>query len=225
MCGRFTLFTDEQELIDEFAIENSFTYEQSFNIAPSQHVLAIINNGKENRAGQLHWGLIPPWAKDKKIAYKMINARGETLAEKPSFKRAFQSRRCIIPTSGFYEWKRTEDGKKPYFIRLKNQDLFAFAGLWEKWKDPISEEDIYTCTIVTTSPNKMMANLHDRMPLLLDRKNQEDWLNPQMKDKDYLQQLVKPFPSEEMTAYEVSTAVNKPVYNGPELVERLSGNS
>ena len=222
MCGRFTLYSTEQVLINEYAIENSFTYEESFNIAPSQRVLAIINNGKKNRAGQLLWGLIPPWAKDKKIAYKMINARGETLAEKPSFKRAFQSRRCIIPTSGFYEWKRTEDGKKkPYFIHLKNNKLFAFAGLWEKWNDPATEEDIFTCTIVTTAPNEMMANLHDRMPLLLENKHQDDWLNPDIKDTDYLQQLVKPFPSEHMTAYEVSTAVNKPTHNGSELIEPI----
>jgi putative SOS response-associated peptidase YedK len=155
MCGRFTLFTDFNQLIDRFTIEAAFTkyeYQMSYNIAPSHSVVAVINDGTKNRLGYLKWGLVPSWAKDEKIGYKMINARGETLAEKPSFRNAFKKKRCLIVADSFYEWKKTQERKIPTCIKLKSDEPFGMAGLWESWKSPIGET-IYSCSIITTQPN------------------------------------------------------------------------
>ncbi|WP_078556043.1 SOS response-associated peptidase [Bacillus alkalicellulosilyticus] len=221
MCGRFTLHADEQELIQTFQLRNEITVPRSYNIAPGQPIFAVIQQGQERRGGLLQWGLIPSWAKDRKNAYKMINARGETIAEKPSFKKAFAKRRCLLPTTGFYEWKQTADGKKPYFIRMADEQLFAFAGLWEKWIDPESQETVFSCTIVTTFPNELMSSLHNRMPLLLSKEGQQDWLNPELTDVEELEKWIQPYPSEEMVAYEVSTFVNKPSNNDHSCIAPL----
>lgn len=221
MCGRFTLFSSKQEIANTFEVMNEFSVEQRYNIAPSQLILAIIQDGESRRAGQLTWGLIPSWAKDKRIGAKMINARGETIAEKPSFKRAFQSRRCIIPTNGFYEWKNTARGKQPFFIFVKDEPIFAFAGIWEKWVDPQSSEPIFSCTIITTDANETIQPLHHRMPVILNKEAQHIWLNNEDFSKQKLQSLIHPYTAEKIATYPVSTLVNSPKNDNRKCIEKV----
>jgi putative SOS response-associated peptidase YedK len=219
MCGRFTLTVDPADLQDVFG---DFIFPTQFapryNIAPSQPVLAIPNDGK-NKADFFLWGLIPSWAKDPTIASKLINARGETVAEKPSFRGSFKYKRCLISADGFYEWK-AEAGKKaktPYFIHMKNRKPFAFAGLWDEWHSPDGNM-LRTCTIITTSPNELMSDLHNRMPVILDKSQFADWLNPMPQTLENLIHLLQPFPAEKMSAYPVSTLVNAPSNDRAELI-------
>lgn len=224
MCGRFTLFSDYETLIDQFQIEAAFdesNYHYSYNIAPSQQVVSIINDGTKNRMGFLRWGFIPSWAKDEKIGYKMINARAETLAEKPSFRNAYKKRRCIIVADSFYEWKRTADRKIPMRIKLKTDEPFGMAGLWEAWQSP-EGKNIYSCTVITTIPNNLMSTIHDRMPVILKPEDIKNWLNPSIEDLDFLNSLLKPFDDSFMEAFEVSTDVNSPKNNGACLIEKIS---
>ncbi|QHZ48443.1 SOS response-associated peptidase [Bacillus sp. NSP9.1] len=223
MCGRFTLFSEFDDIIARFAIKQMTSAEDyipSYNIAPSQKILACINDGAHNRLGRLQWGFIPPWSKDEKIGYKMINARAETLSEKPSFRKPLVSKRCIIPADGFYEWKRVDaKTKKPMRIKLKSDGLFSFAGLWEKWQ-PADGKPVYTCTIITTKPNDLMKDIHDRMPVILKPGDEQEWLRPANQDIRYLESLLKPYPSDEMEAYEVQSLVNSPKNNFPELIKK-----
>ncbi|WCK55175.1 SOS response-associated peptidase [Aneurinibacillus sp. Ricciae_BoGa-3] len=210
MCGRFTLTTPLDVLLDRFqattAIED---YTPRYNIAPSQQILTLINNGKENRLGYLKWGLIPYWAQDPKIAYKMINARAESIDQKPSYKHSFKNKRCLVIADSFYEWKR-EDGKKsPHRIRLKSEQPFAFAGLWDKWVSG-DGEPVYSCTIITTKPNDLMASIHDRMPVILTKQQEKIWLDRDVKDTDLLKRFLVPYDAKEMEAYQVSNLVNSP---------------
>ncbi|MBB6444951.1 SOS response-associated peptidase [Bacillus benzoevorans] len=224
MCGRFTLLADFNTIIDRFEIEAAIAeelYHPSFNIAPSHSILAVINDGSKNRLGYLRWGLVPSWAEDEKIGYKMINARAETLAQKPSFRDAYQKRRCVVLADSFYEWKRHEDNAKtPMRIKLKSDELFAMAGIWERWKSP-KGNTLFTCTIITTSPNELMKDIHDRMPVILQREDEKIWLDPSIQDTNRLNQLLKPFPQEWLEAYEVSSLVNSPKNNSPSLIERV----
>lgn len=224
MCGRFALYADYDTLLKRFDIEETAigqaAYEERYNVAPSQEILAIISDGQNNRLGTLRWGLIPPWAKDKKIGYKMINARGETAAEKPSFRHAFKKKRCLIPANAFYEWKKDASGKKPMLIHLAQDELFAFAGLWETWKSP-EGKTIHSCTILTTGPNELMADIHDRMPVILTKKAERVWLDPEIQDPEVLKELIKPYASGELQAYEVSEAVNSPKNEGAELIREI----
>lgn len=219
MCGRFTLTVEEQVIEKLYKITNSISgeYHQRYNIAPSQTILTIMNDGTNNRAGYLKWGLIPFWAKDPKIGYKMINARAETLQEKASFKYAYKKRRCLILADGFYEWKRDGSEKKPMRITLKENNVFAMAGLWEKWTSP-AEETIHSCTIVTTKPNELMQNIHDRMPVILTKESEKLWLDRSMVDPYILQEALQPYDAKEMIAYEVSSLVNSPRNEGEELI-------
>ncbi|WP_428911211.1 SOS response-associated peptidase [Niallia sp. Krafla_26] len=223
MCGRFTLTAQFTEIIDRFEIEAAIAeelYQLSYNVAPSQSVLSVINDGKKNRLGYLRWGLIPSWAKDEKIGYKLINARAETLAEKPSFRDAFRRRRCLIIADSFYEWKRHENGTKtPMRIQLKSNEPFAMAGLWERWKK--GNDTIYTCSIITTPPNQIMDGIHDRMPAILDKKLEQTWLDPSNQDLQLLNQCLQPYSSELMNAYEVSSIVNSPKNNDPQCIEKI----
>ncbi|MGE8080876.1 SOS response-associated peptidase [Peribacillus loiseleuriae] len=222
MCGRFTLFTDIEEIISRFDIQAPFNddYQFSYNVAPSHSVLSIINDGSKNRLGYLRWGLIPFWAKDEKIGYQMINARAETLAEKPSFKNAYKKKRCLILADSFYEWKKTPERKIPMRIKLKDSVPFGMAGLWESWKSPESKT-IYTCSVITTFPNELMSTIHDRMPVILKSEDQKVWLDPSINDPDFLQQYLKPFDSEQMEAFEVSSEVNSPKNNSANLIEQI----
>ncbi|MCB0101252.1 MAG: SOS response-associated peptidase [Anaerolineales bacterium] len=219
MCGRFTLTVDPSELSDtfgEYEFPNQFA--PRFNIAPTQPVLAISNSTKQ-KADFFIWGLIPSWAKDPSIGNKLINARGETLAEKPSFRGSFKYKRCLIPADGFYEWK-TQPGTKtktPYFIHMKDRRPFAFAGLWDEWQSSDGSA-VRTCTIITTEPNELMSTLHSRMPVILSPNDYSQWIDPSPQTPDKLLHLIKPFPAESMSAHPVSTLVNKPGNDLPECV-------
>ncbi|MCM3165914.1 SOS response-associated peptidase [Peribacillus frigoritolerans] len=222
MCGRFTLFTDIEEIKERFDIQGSFDeeYQFSYNIAPSQSVLSVINDGVRNRLGYLRWGLIPFWAKHEKAGYKMINARAETIAEKASFRNAYKKKRCLIIADSFYEWKKTPERKIPMRIKLKNHAPFGMAGLWESWKSP-EGISIYSCSVITTVPNELMTSIHDRMPVILKPEDEKDWLNPSINDPAYLQRYLKSFDSEQMEAFEVSTDVNSTKNNTPNLIQQI----
>jgi putative SOS response-associated peptidase YedK len=223
MCGRFTITTALDEIMEHFAISNQINhdfYHPSFNVAPSQNVLAVISDGKNNRLGYLHWGLIPPWAKNKNIGYKMINARAETLSEKPSYRNAYKKRRCIVVADSFYEWKRLDNKTKiPMRIKLKSSELFGLAGLWETWKS--NDETIHSCTIITTKPNELVADIHDRMPVLLKPQDEQTWLDPSITDTQQLSTLLIPYDAGDMEAYQVSPLVNSPKNNSVDLIQRV----
>ncbi|MCP2033861.1 putative SOS response-associated peptidase YedK [Planomicrobium sp. HSC-17F08] len=224
MCGRYSLYADYRVILERFDIDEvSFEeeeYAENFNVAPSQQVVAVVNDGKKNRLGFLKWGLVPPWAKDEKIGYKMINARSETAAEKPSFRNAFKKKRCLVVADSFYEWKRTDDGKTPMRIKLKSGEPFAFAALWESWKSP-EGKTVNTCSILTTKANELMGTIHDRMPVILTKEAEKIWLDPNVQVAEELGRLLQPFDSNELEAYEVSDAVNSPKNNGPELIKKV----
>ncbi|WNF38980.1 SOS response-associated peptidase [Bacillaceae bacterium IKA-2] len=222
MCGRFTLSATPLEIAERFNVPLSFfeLYEKSYNVSPSHHILSVINSGLERRAGLLRWGLIPSWSKDEKIGYKMINARAETIDEKPSFKHAFMKRRCLIIADGFYEWKRQSGTKQPMRITLRNQQLFAMAGLWEKWQAP-DGNSIYSCTVITTKPNELVADIHDRMPVILRKQDEQLWLNRNIEDVKLLKDVLQPYNTNDMEAYPVSSLVNTPKNNSIELIAPL----
>ncbi|MFS0638857.1 SOS response-associated peptidase [Mesobacillus foraminis] len=224
MCGRFTLTADFEQLIERFEIESfhlNDEYVPSYNIAPSQSVLAVINNGHINKMGYLKWGLIPSWAKEPSIGYKMINARGESLMEKPSFKNAYRKKRCLVIADSFYEWSRVGGKKKiPMRIKLKTDEVFAMAGLWEQWKTPIGDS-VFSCTVITTAPNQLVRNIHDRMPVILRPEDEKVWLDPSIQDTHLLDPLLRPLDPELMEAYEVGPAVNSPKNNSAELIQRI----
>jgi putative SOS response-associated peptidase YedK len=223
MCGRFTLTKSLAEIEEHFAVEHTSiegVNRVRYNIAPGQNILTVIHDGKKNRLGPLRWGLVPSWARDKKIGSKLINARAETIQEKASFKSAFTKRRCLIISDGFYEWKKENGSKQPYRIHLQHERLFAFAGLWEKWRSP-QGENLFTCTIITTEPNSVMKQIHNRMPVILRREAEQSWINPATRNPGFLQQLLKPYPAEQMDMYAVSTGVNNPRYDEPELIQPI----
>lgn len=222
MCGRFTLTADQDSFENRFSLTRfDLGWVPSFNIAPTQEVLTVTNDGSENRPELMRWGLVPSWAKDPKIGNRMINARSETLAEKPSFRTAFKRRRCLIPADGFYEWKREGKAKKPMLITANPGGLFAFAGLWETWKQP-DDSWLLTCAIITTSANEFMKSIHDRMPVILPRESEASWLDPEEQDTAILSELLLPYDSDRMEAYEVSTLVNSPRNNFPEVIEPVA---
>lgn len=221
MCGRFTLTAKPQALADAFGLDAPPEgLEPHFNIAPSQAVAAIPNTEPRHLA-RLRWGLVPSWAKDPAIGHRMINARAESVADKPSFRAAFRKRRCLVVADGFYEWKRDGKRKTPMYIRMKSGDPFAFAGLWEVWKPPgaTTAEPLRTCTILTTTPNDLVAPIHDRMPVILPRAAWDLWLTPDDPGRDALESALRPFPGDEMEAFSVSTLVNSPANDRPECIE------
>lgn len=224
MCGRFACTIDATELTDHFSkislpvgIPANLT--PRYNIAPSQPV-AVIPNDESNKMQMFRWGLIPSWAKDAKTGYRMINARAETVGEKPAFRAAFKRRRCLIIADGFYEWQRTggRKGKIPMYIKLKTDEPFAFAGLWELWK-PKDGDPISSCTIITTAANDLVAKIHDRMPVILKPEGYSQWLDPGERTPDKLEKLLAPYPASRMTAYPVSELVNSPRNDTPACIE------
>lgn len=220
MCGRFTLTENIQFLQQQFLFEFDEVIEPRYNIAPSQMVLAIGSNGKQRKGSMLKWGLVPYWAKDEKIGYKMINARSEGIDEKPSFRQSFMNRRCLILADGFYEWKKTETGKQPYRFMMKNRKPFAFAGLYDVWKN--NGQTIASCTVITTTPNRVTEDVHDRMPVILHEEDYDQWINPLNDDFVRLKSLLVPYPAEAMTKYSVSTLVNSPKNEIAECVVPLN---
>jgi putative SOS response-associated peptidase YedK len=220
MCGRYNLITDAKALVDFFQIRNSLDLKPRYNIAPSQEVPAVRQGKGGRELAMLRWGLIPHWAKDEKIGYRMINARAETVAKKPSFRTAFRLRRCLIPATGFYEWKPVPGGKQPYNIRIGDGELFAFAGLWEHWEGQ-GGRIVESCTIIVTDANEAVRPLHDRMPVILDPAEYETWLDSDLHDPAVLQPLLRPCPSEWITYYPVSRRLGNPANDGPDLVQPL----
>lgn len=215
MCGRFTLIKPDA-IADHFQVSIDRLPPPRYNIAPSQPLGVIRSSSSYRREFRLMlWGLIPPWAKDK--AHKrLINARAETAHEKPSFRAAFKRKRCLIPATGFYEWRTDSQGKQPFYFHLNTHQLFAFAGLWETW------EEIETCTILTTSANEILKPVHHRMPVILSPEHYDTWLS-RASSIDELRSLLKPYSPNIMQAYPVSKAVNNPTYESPDCVDILDG--
>jgi putative SOS response-associated peptidase YedK len=217
MCGRFTQRKDIVKVAEYYGSdEDSVDAEPRYNIAPQQMVQAVTS---DRRIVSLKWGLIPSWAKDPKIASNLINARAETLQEKPSFRSALSKRRCLIPADGWYEWKKVSDGKQPYFFRRLDDGLFSFAGLWEEWRQP-DGEIVKTCTIITTEPNELTAKYHHRMPAILKRADENHWLDSAARVPD-LVQLLGPYSADELEVYPVSRAVNSPGRDDVKLIENI----
>ena len=217
MCGRYTLKTPAGVLTERFDIEESSTsITSSYNIDPTQQVATVLAENGKRKLEMLHWGLIPSWAKDPEIGNRMINARAETVAEKPSYRKAFQERRCLILADGFYEWQKTDNGKQPFYIRMEDESPFAFAGLWESWRNG---REIRSCTIITTAPNELAASIHNRMPVILHPEDYDMWLDPDFDEREPLTSLLIPFPAEAMEAYPVSRRVNNPANNDAGVVE------
>ena len=223
MCGRFVQQHDVAFYADAFQVETIRTESlpASFNVAPTDQVYAVAEHDGDRLLGAFRWGLIPFWAKDTKIGARNINARAETAAEKPAFRDSFQKRRCLIPADGFYEWQRLPKGKLPHYIYRADSKPLALAGLWASWKDPESGEWVRTCTILTGSPNPLVADIHDRMPVILPESAWADWLDRDNKDRGYLESLLTPFPEEEMAEHPVSTLVNKVANNYADCIQPL----
>jgi len=225
MCGRFTNKAKPEQIKKEFKIvnKNPNLFQPSYNIAPSQMIEVVFEPENERIISPLKWGLVPHWAKDAEIGNRMINARAETLSEKPSFREAFKSRRCIIPASGFYEWKKKGTGaKQPFYFYLKDKEVFGFAGLWETWIDKQSGEELETCTIITTEANEVLKPIHERMPVILKPENYDEWLDVKVKNTNKLQELLKPYSSEEMDSHPVSININYPDKDSPDLIKPLN---
>lgn len=225
MCGRTTLNKTAKEIEDRFnAIFDADSFEQyeqslpNYNVAPS-HMMPIINNHDPNRIHLYRWGLIPFWAKDEKIGYKMINARVETLMEKSAFKNAIKHRRCLVPMDGFYEWKKEGKTKTPYRIILPETPIFTAAGLWETWKDH-SGKEIFSFTVITQKPNTLMSSIHDRMPAILSPEQERLWIDNDLSPKDAIS-LIEPYPSDLMHAYMVSKRVGNVRNNDANLLDPI----
>lgn len=224
MCGRFSQRQSAEAIAQAFQVLEVPSLTPRYNIAPTQAVATVLQNSQQEgrHLKMLHWGLIPSWAKDPKIASKLINARAETVAEKPSFRSAFRQRRCLVVADGFYEWQQQENKKQkqPYYFRFKDESPFAFAGLWERWEDPNGKE-IQSCTLLTTEANDLMRPIHHRMPVILSPKDYELWLDPEVKKPELLQPLLHPYPTEQMTAYPVSKLVNKPTNDSADCINSI----
>jgi putative SOS response-associated peptidase YedK len=221
MCGRYTLRTPMQTLVEEFGIVGTLPEIQPrYNVAPTQEVAAVLTEDDERHLEMLRWGLIPSWADDPAIGNRMINARAETVSEKPSFRKAFKERRCLIPADGFYEWQKTGSGKQPYYIRMEDGSPFAFAGLWEIWGR--SGEEIRSCTILTTDANELVGEVHPRMPVILPPEDYGLWLDPDIQEAEPLLDLLRPYPDEAMEAYQVSRLVNSPSNDDERCVESMA---
>ncbi len=215
MCGRFAFYSPSEATAALFGVDGALAVEPRYNIAPTQFVAAIRNKNEHNREFvMLRWGLVPPWAKDPAIGNRMINARAETVAEKPSYRAAFKHRRCIVLADGFYEWHREGDVKTPYFISLANGEPFALAGLWENWKDRESGESLQTTTLITTAANDFMQSLHHRMPVILQPETADVWLAG---PNDFLQKSAVSTPA--LRAWPVNRRVNNARNQGEELID------
>lgn len=217
MCGRYTLTVPVDRLAEAFDLDEvRADLSANFNVAPTQEVATVLAESGNRRLETLRWGLVPSWADDPGIGARMINARSETAPEKPSFRSAFKRRRCLIPADGFYEWKREPGGKQPFYIRMKDGSPFAFAGLWEEWRD-----ELRTCAILTTSPNGIMEDIHNRMPVILPAAHYEAWLDPEA-EKEELASLLVPYEGDDLEAYPVSRFVNSPRNNDERCVEPVA---
>jgi len=222
MCGRYTQTASPDDLIFRFGFSmQEIVLKPRYNLAPGQLAPVIVNEGSKTLV-MMQWGLVPSWAKEPSIGYKMINARAETLAQKNSFKRLLPSRRCLIVADGFYEWAKLAKGKAPMRFLLKGGELFAFAGLWDRWKKPDGNE-LRTYTIITTQANELLKPVHDRMPVILTREAEEKWLDQEWKDSQKLGELLKPFAADQLESYYVSPMVNSPRNDLIECIQPVDG--
>jgi putative SOS response-associated peptidase YedK len=221
MCGRYAFFSPAEAIKRVFALDEVPELEPRYNIAPTQSVPTVRAGEEGARAfAMLHWGLVPKWAKERAIGNRMINARSESVAEKPSFRDAFRKRRCLVLADGWYEWQVTPDGKQPWFIRMKNARPLAFAGLWERWKDPADGALLESCTIVTTDASESIKKIHERMPVVLAEEDWDRWLDTAFSETDKLSELLRPYEPKALEAWPVSRQVNAPKNQGPALIAR-----
>jgi len=213
MCGRFVTYIPLEQIIKDFDIDISLIddYSPNYNIAPTNEVLAIYEKENQKTLNKFRWGLVPFWAKDPSIGYKMINARKETLSERKTYKPLIKNKRCAIVSNGFYEWRREGNQKIPYYIKLKNNKPFSFAGLYDVWTDK-DENKLISCTIITTSPNDKVAQIHDRMPVILEKEDTEKWIRSEH-DFEYVKNMLTAKKSEEIDLYQVSKHINSPKNN------------
>ena len=228
MCGRTTLTATPEELAEAFALDAAEVpaLEPRYNIAPTQPMLAVRVDAarRRRRLSPLRWGLVPRWAGDPAVGARMINARSESAATRAAFREPFRERRCILPASGFFEWRRVDRSRQPYLFRLRDGRALGLAGVWDRWRPPADAEGgeaIESCAILTTPANELVARLHDRMPLILHPDDYGRWLDPALQDPRALATLLRPFPAEEMMAVPVSPRVNNPRHDDPSLVQPL----
>ena len=223
MCGRFTASFEFREIKVRYNLQRDLPlFARRYNIAPSQEVPVIIQNGGKNELKIMRWGLVPSWAPDRSIASRMINARAESITDKPSFRRLVESRRCLIPADGFYEWRHEGSGKVPVWFHLKKKEPFAFAGLWDVWRDG-EGEILHSFTIITTLPNALLRRIHKRMPVIFDALQARQWLDPRLSTRDAdIAAVLAPFPSELMESYDVSPLVNKPEFDSANCIIPIS---
>ena len=222
MCGRYRLSRRKQMIQEYFDTADEVDWEPRYNVAPSQPV-GIVRQDRtkpERHFSLARWGLIPYWAKDASIGYKLINARSETVASKPAFREAFKSRRCLIPADGFYEWKRAERVKRPFHFGMSDDSLFAFAGVWDRWKDATGQV-VESCSILTTTPNALLSDVHDRMPVILNPENYDSWLGPGLTHVDAVTELLTPFDATLMKRFAVSNRINFVKNDDPDCVAPL----
>ncbi|AZN42063.1 SOS response-associated peptidase [Paenibacillus albus] len=224
MCGRYTITITMEELMLRYFISSANVpfHKPKYNVAPGQMIMAIINDGQQNRLGELKWGLVPSWADSPKVGSKMLNARAETAWEKPAFRELIRRKRCIIPADGFYDWQLDKQGgKQPMRIVRSDRKPFGMAGLYDTW---VSQEGVKlsTCTILTTTPNELMEPIHDRMPVILHEEDESLWLNRRIQTRAELDKLLVPFPSELMDAYPVAKTVGSVTYDDASCIEPLS---
>lgn len=223
MCGRFTQSHNAEAIAQAFNLKEVPELNPRYNVAPTQMVGTVLKpeNTDERQFKMLYWGLIPSWAKDKKMGSNLINARAETVAEKPAFRSAFKRRRCLVVADGFYEWKQVGGKKQPFYIHLPDKQPFGLAGLWEHWEEA-EGEIIESCTIITTAANELMQPIHERMPVIINPQDYDLWLDREVQKPELLQPLLKAYPSDRLTAYPVRTLVNKATQDSPELIEKAA---
>ena len=225
MCGRFTTFLSPEILENTFGVQAPLDIPPRYNIAPTQQVWIIREAATGGRhLSSVRWGLVPHWAKDLSIGNRMINARCETVHEKPAFRQAIRARRCIVPASGFFDWATTPTGKHPHYITMRDDSPLAFAGIWDSWKSPEGEV-IESCAILTTAANSLVATIHDRMPVILHPTEFDLWLDRSVNNPENLQRLYQPYPAELLQEWEVSTIVNSPAHETPETIASIEPTS
>ena len=218
MCYRFVRESKLIDVAEEFSVDDIDTdLQPSYNVAPTQDIPAIIHDGTR-RIVLRRWGLVPPWARDISIGNKLLNARAETITEKPSFRLAFKKRRCLIPANGYYEWRKEEKRKIPVYVRLKSEELFVMAGLWERWTSPEGKQ-VSSCTIITIASNDWLKPVNDRMPVIIPKDRVSGWLDAAVHSEEFLLPMLQPYDADSMEAHDVSTIVNSPKNNSPENIK------
>lgn len=227
MCGRYGFsIKDAREVLNRFDLINTLDELEKltsrYNIAPGQMNPVVVQTSEGNKMGRFFWGLIPSWSKDDSFKFKTINARAEGIEEKPVFKKPYRSQRCLIPATNFYEWDKSEKPSQPYLFKMKDDSLFAFAGLYDKWQDKETGKEIYSYTIITTEPNTLLAKVHNRMPVILKKEDEKEWLNPDYTEPEQLQKFLLPYDANEMESYPISRAINIPTNDTEELLKPIN---